>query len=291
MAAVYPFVGERADGKPMSDRPRLLSLHRRIGQAALRLLLPSMCALCGAGCDGVVCGACQAAYVIARARCARCGNPVPETEPPSSRRGPGPKLAGVDGDSSLGPGLRRGEGVVCGACLSHPPAFDATVAAVDYAAPLDQLVLQLKFGARLALAPWFAQTLRDAVLARPALALPDLLCPVPLGTERLVGRGFNQALEIARPLAAALGVALHPKLAARMLETSAQSGVAPAQRARNVRGAFAVTDPGLVEGRHVGLVDDVMTSGHTLAELAATLKRFGAARVTNLVFARTPPHA
>jgi ComF family protein len=185
-------------------------------------------------------------------------------------------------EAAGGPGL-------CGTCLRDPPAFDATVAAVDYAIPLDQLVLQLKFGARLALAPWFARQIRDAVLARPALLLPDLLCPVPLGPGRLVERGFNQALEIARPLAAALGVACHPALAQRTLDTQAQSGVTPDARARNVRGAFAVIDPDLVEGRHVGLVDDVMTSGHTLGELAATFKRFGAARVTNFVFARTPP--
>jgi ComF family protein len=180
--------------------------------------------------------------------------------------------------------------MICGTCLRDPPAFDATVAAVDYAIPLDQLVLQLKFGARLALAPWFARQIRDAVLARAGLPLPDLLCPVPLGDGRLVERGFNQALEIARPLAAALGVACHPALALRTLDTKAQSGVAPSARADNVRGAFAVADPDLVEGRHVGLVDDVMTSGHTLGELAATFKRFGAARVTNFVFARTPPH-
>jgi ComF family protein len=233
-------------------------------RALLRVLMPSMCALCGSGCDDVVCGACRAAYALARpARCAQCANPLHEP-------------AG-------GPGL-------CGTCLRDPPAFDATVAAVDYAIPLDQLVLQLKFGARLALAPWFARQIRDAVLARPALVLPDLLCPVPLGPGRLVERGFNQALEIARPLAAALGVACHPALAQRTLDTQAQSGVAPDVRARNVRGAFAVEEPVLVEGRHVGLVDDVMTSGHTLGELAATFKRFGAARVTNFVFARTPPH-
>ena len=233
-------------------------------RALLRMLMPSLCALCGSGCDDVVCDACRTAYAAARpARCAQCGNPLHE-------------LAG-------GPGL-------CGTCLRDPPAFDATVAAVDYAIPLDQLVLQLKFGARLALAPWFARQIRDAVLARPALPLPDLLCPVPLGPARLVERGFNQALEIARPLAAALGVACHPALAQRTLDTQAQSGVSPGARARNVRGAFAVIDPDLVEGRHVGLVDDVMTSGHTLGELAATFKRFGAARVTNFVFARTPPH-
>jgi ComF family protein len=209
--------------------------------------------------DDVVCPACHRAYVMSRARCPCCANPV---DAPDSR---------------------------CGACLAIEPAFDATVAACDYAAPLDQLVLQLKFGARLALAPWCARMLRDALLAHPALPLPDVLCAVPLGPRRLVERGFNQALEVAKPLAASLGIALQPRLAMRTLETAAQSGVAPAERQRNIAGAFAV-DHGAPHGLHVGVVDDVMTSGHTLNELAATLKRAGAARVTNLVFARTPPH-
>ena len=162
--------------------------------------------------------------------------------------------------------------------------------AADYAAPVDQLLLQLKFGGRLALAPLFAQLLRDAVLQRPGFTLPALLCPVPLGPRRLAERGYNQALEIARPLARSLGVALHPRLACRVRETAAQSGVTPERRRHNIAGAFAIPDMALVQGRHVGVVDDVMTSGATLNELAATLKRHGAARVSNLVFARTPPH-
>jgi ComF family protein len=231
-------------------------------RALLDLLLPSACALCGGACgsgDSVVCAPCRDHFCLAVTnRCARCANPLPG-------------------------------GGTCGACQAYPPSYDATIAAVDYAAPLDHLVLQLKFSARLPLAPWFAARLRDAVLARPHWPLPDLLCPVPLGPARLVERGYNQALEIARPLAGMLGVALHPALAVRQVDTRAQSGVSPHDRADNIRGAFAIADPGLVEGRHVGIVDDVMTSGHTLEELAAAFKRFGAARVTNLVFARTPP--
>ena len=156
--------------------------------------------------------------------------------------------------------------------------------------PLDQLVLQLKFGGRLALAALFARCLRDAVLQQPGFVLPALLCPVPLGPRRLAERGYNQALEIARPLARALGVTLHPRLAQRVHETQAQSRVSPEQRRDNIAGAFAISDGALVDGRHIGIVDDVMTSGQTLNELAATFKRYGAARVTNLVFARTPPH-
>src|SRR5471030_1843229 len=179
----------------------------------------------------------------------------------------------------------------CRRCANPlPPAFDATLVAADYAVPLDQLVLQLKFGGRLALAALFARCLRDAVLQQPGFVLPALLCPVPLGPRRLAERGYNQALEIARPLARSLGVALHPRLAQRVYETQAQSRVTPDQRRDNIAGAFAITDGGLVDGRHIGIVDDVMTSGQTLNELAATFKRYGAARVTNLVFARTPPH-
>jgi ComF family protein len=179
---------------------------------------------------------------------------------------------------------------LCGACRVHPPAFDVTLVAADYALPIDQLVLQLKFGHRLALAALFARLLRDAVLLRPGFVLPALLCPVPLGPRRLAERGYNQPLEIARPLARGLGVALHPRLVSRVRETAAQSTVAPELRQQNIAGAFAIPDPALVQGRHIGVVDDVMTSGRTLNELAATLKRHGAARVSNLVFARTPPH-
>jgi len=132
--------------------------------------------------------------------------------------------------------------------------------------------------------------LRDAVLSHPDYALPALLCPVPLGPRRLAERGYNQALEIARPLARSMGVALHAQLVARVHETAAQSSVTPERRRQNIAGAFVVPDAALVAGRHIGVVDDVMTSGQTLNELAATLKRHGAACVSNLVFARTPPH-
>jgi ComF family protein len=247
----------------MPDRLRLWA--RRWPLALARALLPSSCALCGARCDAPVCAPCHAHYVAPRrARCLRCANP----------------LGSADG--------RR----QCAGCLTQRPAFDATLAAADYAGPLDQLVLQLKFGGRLALAPWFAQMLRDTVLEHPGFVLPNVLCPVPLGRARLAERGFNQALEIARPLASSLGIPLRARLAIRALDTEAQSSMAPHARKDNMRNAFIVAPEalGLVRGQHIGIVDDVMTSGHTLNELAATFKRFGAARVSNLVFARTPPH-
>jgi ComF family protein len=227
-------------------------------------LLPSSCALCGLGSDAAVCAPCHTRFLGANgARCRCCANPL----------------------------ALRDACWPCAVCQRAAPAYDATVAAGDYASPLDQLVLQLKFGGRLALAPWMGMVLGQAVLARRLTALPDLLCPVPLGPSRLVERGFNQALEIARPLSRTLGIPLRTGLALRTRDTAAQSGVGPAERKRNIRRAFTLA-PGaqeMVRGRHIGVVDDVMTSGATLHELAATLKRAGAARVSNFVFARTPP--
>jgi ComF family protein len=245
---------------------RSSSLLRRLGSATLRTLLPASCSLCGMDSDDTLCADCAAQFfgdAAAIVRCRCCANPLPGA------------IAG---------------GELCGHCSVQRPAFDITLVAADYAMPVDQLVLQLKFGHRLALAALFARLLRDAVLRQPGFVLPALLCPVPLGPARLAERGYNQALEIARPLARSLGLALHPRLAARVRDTAAQSSIAPEQRQQNIAGAFAITDAALIEGRHVGIVDDVMTSGRTLNELAATLKRHGAARVSNLVFARTPPH-
>jgi ComF family protein len=246
----------------MLDRPGRRP--RRWPHLLAQALLPSSCALCGGRCEGAVCPPCHAQFVTPATRCRRCANPVGSAD------------------------ARR----ECGPCLARRPAFDATLAGVDYAAPLDRLVLQLKFGGQLALAPWFAGVLRDAVIEHRGFVLPNVLCPVPLGPRRLVERGFNQALEVARPLARALGIPLYARLAIRPLDTVAQSGVAPEERRRNMRNAFIVAPDALamVRGQHIGIVDDVMTSGHTLDELAATFKRFGAARVSNFVFARTPPH-
>jgi ComF family protein len=223
------------------------------------LLLPNSCCLCGGKAAAIVCQDCHAEHVAPRrARCLRCANPT------------------------------GGEGL-CGPCLSDPPAFDATLAAVDYAMPVDRLVLQLKFGGKLAVAPWCAKVLRDTLLEQPQFSLPDVMCPVPLGPQRLVERGFNQSLEIARPLAAMLGITLNARLALRVKETLPQSSLAPDERAGNIRQAFTLSPTANVQGRHVGIVDDVMTSGQTANALAAMLKRFGAARVSMIVFARTPP--
>lgn len=176
--------------------------------------------------------------------------------------------------------LPLADGHFCGACLRHPPHFDASVAAYVYGFPLDQLVQALKYGHRLALADLFAERL----LAGPRPA-GDLLLPLPLAPDRLRQRGFNQALEIARPLARHLGLALETTLCQRRGVTTSQASLPWKDRRKNVRHAFECR--GDLGGAHVLVVDDVMTTGATLDEFANTLKRHGAVRVSNWVVART----
>ena len=175
---------------------------------------------------------------------------------------------------------------LCGACQSEPPAFDQTLVVADYAPPIDSLVQDLKFRAQLPLASAFGGLLIRA--AGSSLQAADVLLPVPLSRERLEQRGFNQALEIARPLARAWHKPLIIDSCVRTRNTSPQAELPLTQRRVNMRGAFAVRNRRIIENQHVVVVDDVMTTGHTLQELAACLKRHGAARVSNLVLARTP---
>jgi len=249
-----------------------LSRHFRPLLAPLSALLPTSCALCGHSGANILCEGCHTQFFSRPPRrCRQCAIALPPL--PASPQA---------GDA------------LCGHCLKTSPAFDATIVAADYAAPIDQLVLALKFGHRLALAPLFARLLRDALLQAETAAaeLPTLLVAVPLGPQRLAQRGFNQALEIARPLSRLLGIGLDPHLALRPRDTRAQTMLQPQQRQQNIRNAFTVNGAALerIAGRHIGVIDDVITTGGTLGELAATLKRFGAARITNFVFARTPPH-
>jgi ComF family protein len=234
--------------------------------AHLPSIIPSSCALCGTTCSSAMCHRCQIQFFQQDTyRCNYCAIPLPTVN--------------MSGHAA------------CGECLKQSFAFDATIVATDYAPPVNQLVLALKFGGRLALAPLFAQLLRDALLKASQTPLPTILTAVPLGSQRLSERGFNQALEIAKPLSRALGIKLAPYLVTRVRDTQAQAMLLPDERRKNIRHAFIVSGTAIeqVHGRHIGIVDDVMTTGETLNELAATLKRFGAVRVTNFVFARTLP--
>lgn len=181
----------------------------------------------------------------------------------------------------------------CGACLRDPPPFEHTLCAADYGFPWDDLVADFKFHGRPELAPTLAARLLAAVRQHPAWPLPQWLLPVPLSTQRLQARGYNQAWELTRPLAVALQIPADPQLLLRHLDTAHQADLGRAERRRNLRAAFMV-DPrrrALLQGRRVALVDDVMTTGTTAREAAATLLRAGAAAVDIWVLARTPDAA
>jgi ComF family protein len=177
--------------------------------------------------------------------------------------------------------LASPSGAVCGRCLAQPPHFDATVAALWYRFPVDALVQALKFRGELALADFLSSVLRNKI-EDPRI---DCVIPVPLSTARLRERGYNQAAEIARRLGKAR---VELELCERTRDARPQVELPFDERRRNVRGAFRVRRD--LAGASVAVVDDVMTTGATLDEIARTLKAAGAARVVNWVVARTPPH-
>lgn len=176
------------------------------------------------------------------------------------------------------------DGQLCGACLRRPPAFDRTRAALTYAFPVDQMIPRLKYHGQLAIAPVLGECLAQALEHAPR---PDRLVAMPLHAQRIRERGFNHATEIARTLARQLSLPLDLDSCRRTRDTPPQMGLKHDARRRNVRGAFSCSAG--VQGQRIALVDDVMTTGTSLDELAATLKRAGAREVSCWVVARTLP--
>jgi ComF family protein len=173
---------------------------------------------------------------------------------------------------------------ICGRCLADTPHFDATTTLGNYASPVDGMVTAMKFTARLDLANFFGRLLAERV---PADHLRGgIVIPVPLAYERLRERGFNQSHQIAHAFAAAASRRLVTDRLLRVRHTAPQLSLALTERRRNVRDAFAVQ--GTIKDESIFVVDDVMTTGNTLNEIARVLKRAGAVRVHNLVVARTP---
>lgn len=230
-----------------------LSIYRTTIQALARLL-PQDCHVCGlASGDRLICAACEAGLPhLAGPLCPVCALPVPEN-------------------------------AICGACQASPPNFDATTAAFRYAFPVEHVVQELKYRHRLPLAGWLA----DALASRIPSGRVDWLMPLPLSAQRMKERGFNQAQEIARPLARQLGLPLVSDACVRVRDCAPQANLPWKARQANIRHAFECRID--LTGRTVAVVDDVMTTGATLNEFARVLKQHGAARVENWVAARTLP--
>jgi ComF family protein len=223
---------------------------------AWRALLPSRCLLCSArGENGFdLCAACLADLPRNDCCCARCAMPL-ETPAP-----------------------------LCGRCVRRASPWDAAWAPFRYAYPLDRLEMRFKFGADLAAGKLLASLWIAS--HRPG-ECPQAIVPVPLHRSRLRSRGYNQALEIARPLAKALRVPLLRDVLRRTRATDAQTELSALQRRRNVRGAFTAKFENEIP-EHVAVLDDVFTTGATLSECTRVLKRAGVARVDVWALARAP---
>jgi ComF family protein len=171
----------------------------------------------------------------------------------------------------------------CGRCIALAPRFDDARAAFEYRFPMDRLVQRFKYAGDLAVGRWLAERLFEAVSESPR---PQLIVSPPSTRERLRERGFNPALEIAKRVARQAGVPCAIGGLARSRPTTPQPGLGRAAREANVMGALRCdTD---VQGLHVALVDDVMTTGATANAAASVLKQAGAARVSAWLVARTP---
>lgn len=174
-------------------------------------------------------------------------------------------------------------GTVCGRCQQRPPPFGSCLTVFRYEGPIPFLITGAKFHGQLAAARLLGQCLAQRV-SESGLALPEAIVPVPLHPRRQRARGYNQALEIARVAAGLLALPIEPRLAVRLIDTPPQTALEGRARRSNVRGAFAIQ--GRAAGRHLALVDDVMTTGSTLIELTQALGRAGARRVDVWVIAR-----
>ncbi|MBX9913604.1 MAG: ComF family protein [Pseudomonadaceae bacterium] len=220
------------------------------------------CMLCDDPCDNLLalCSDCEAELPWLAEHCLNCALPLPCA------------------------------GLTCGACLKRPPSFTRVEAAWRYSFPLDALINRFKHQARWPLGRLLAELLSHHLqhAFSEGLAKPDLLLAVPLSRQRLRQRGFNQAQMLANWLSHSLQLPQASELLVRRHDGPAQQLLSAAERKRNLRKAFTLTDPAAVQGRHIALIDDVLTTGATAEAIARLLGKAGASRVDVYCLARTP---
>ncbi|HUR42373.1 MAG TPA: ComF family protein [Verrucomicrobiae bacterium] len=216
---------------------------------------PDRCHLCGLASRGQACTACVRDLPWNCHACHRCALPLDSATP---------------------------SGACCADCAGKPPPQDAAWTAFTYRPPVSSLLLNLKFHGRLAGAHLLGGLMATRLATR-ATPMPELIVPVPLHRARLRARGYNQAGEVARELGRRLSIPVATALAQRRRATLEQTRLHAEQRRHNLHGAFEVGD---VRGRHVALLDDVITTGATMAEFAAAARQSGARRIEAWAVAR-----
>ncbi len=219
-------------------------------------VLPHVCILCNytATRHQDLCVACYHDLPSLTQVCPRCANPLPVPRQISAH-------------------------LLCGECLKQPRPFDATYALYLYESPITKLILALKFNHQLVYARVLGELLAmkiqtDWYQDKP---LPEIIIPVPLHPKRLQERGFNQALEIARPIARHLKLPVNVKACARTKYTAAQATLPANERQRNIKNAFAVVKK--LSYQHIAVIDDVITTGNTISEFCQTLKAAGVKKI------------
>ncbi|WP_242469596.1 ComF family protein [Rhabdochromatium marinum] len=232
----------------------------RLLRLALEVAYPPTCVLCGAPGWGELdlCQGCLADLPGLAPSCGHCARPLAQGMP---------------------------DGAICGQCQHRPPPYDRCLACFRYQGLVRKLMGDFKFRQRLALARLFGQLLAETARWESESCLPEQLVPVPLHPSRLRQRGYNQSLEVARVLGRALGVDVESQLVERVIATPPQLGLAREARLVNVRDAFRLRHP--VTAGHLAIIDDVVTTGATVGELARLLKAAGARRVDVWAIART----
>lgn len=241
---------------------------------ALALLYPPTCVLCGApsetGRD--LCAGCHRDLPLIGPHCALCAQPFPNPAEP------------IIGSDHRAPSRAR----LCGRCQRRPPPFARCIAAFRYQDPLPSLVGGIKFQSKLNLIRLLGELLADALIAKteqPDWLPPDLILPVPLHPQRLRVRGYNQALELAKVVGRRLRLPVDHRGCRRARATQAQSELDERLRFANIRGAFETIS---VLPSRIAILDDVVTTGATVAELARVLRQAGCERVEVWALARTP---
>jgi ComF family protein len=176
--------------------------------------------------------------------------------------------------------------ITCGRCLEDPPPFAQCIVPFRYTYPIDSLVKAVKFGGQLTLASQLGKLLAGTLESRLEL-LPECLISIPLHRQRLGERGYNQSLELARPIAKQFDLPLNFRDCVRIRNTEPQAQLSASQRRLNVRSAFAIQRQ--LKYRHVALIDDVITTGHTVVELSSQLLKQGVERVDVWALSRAQP--
>ncbi len=231
--------------------------------ALMASVFPPTCVLCGApgrttGGAIDLCAGCAAELPENRECCAQCAVPFATTMPVGAR---------------------------CASCQGRPPPFDLSLSAFRYEGAVRSLIAGAKFRGRLNLTRLLGRCLADRI-RELSVPRPQVLIPVPLHASRLRTRGYNQASEIARVVGRALDLPMESACCVRIQPTPPQAGLDEQARRRNIRGAFLVQDP--LPWRHVAILDDVVTTGSTVAELSRLLRRAGASQIQVWAVARTP---